>query len=312
MKNFLRSLICAGALLWAGAASAQTTFTNSSLDTWAVRNGAEAPTGWQTFDDVLRVAGFPIPAGTTTKTTDKQGGTFAAKLENKNSFLGVPFPGFLILGTRLSESADFPGGIPYTGRPASMQFYYKRTGPVAGIQDDSATVNVVLSKRIGNRTQVIADGAMLLRTATPGTAYALMNLPLTYYSNQTADSLYILFSSGMAENLNTNTALFVDEITMVGTAGPLSTGDAKQNAQLALFPNPSATGRFTLTSTEEPAILTAPLTVSDATGRVVLRQSAGANTGAGRFVDLQGRPAGIYTLRLDTPRGPLTRKLVIQ
>ncbi|WP_375417697.1 T9SS type A sorting domain-containing protein, partial [uncultured Hymenobacter sp.] len=79
---------------------------------------------------------------------------------------------------------------------------------------------------------------------------------------------------------------------------------------ISVWPNPSPDGRYVLGATE-PALLAAPLTVLDATGRVVRREDApGRSAVATRALDLSGLPTGIYTMQLATPRGLVTRKLV--
>ncbi|MBC7449397.1 MAG: T9SS type A sorting domain-containing protein [Hymenobacteraceae bacterium] len=75
--------------------------------------------------------------------------------------------------------------------------------------------------------------------------------------------------------------------------------------RVAVWPNPSATGRFTLRA---PA--GAAYTVLDATGR---RVAAGRLRGPETELDLSGLPAGVYALRLTGPDGrSLTRRIVRQ
>ena len=57
-----------------------------------------------------------------------------------------------------------------------------------------------------------------------------------------------------------------------------------------------------------PALLAAPLTVLDATGRVV-RRELGAAPAAARSLDLSALPVGVYTVQLLTTDGLVTRKL---
>ena len=68
------------------------TVANLNFETWANRSnsvsgGVEAPTNWQTSDDIISgTLSLPIPTSTATvsKTVDAHGGTYAARLETKS------------------------------------------------------------------------------------------------------------------------------------------------------------------------------------------------------------------------------------
>ena len=92
-------------------------------------------------------------------------------------------------------------------------------------------------------------------------------------------------------------------VTVTGTAAALPT----QLVQLA--PNPTE-GRAALLLTQ-PLTAAAPLLIFDATGRQVLETTVPA--GATRHeLDLTALPVGVYAVRLLTPEGTVTRRLVRQ
>ncbi|GAA3917741.1 T9SS type A sorting domain-containing protein [Hymenobacter algoricola] len=300
---------------------AQQVLPNGTLETRVTRRG-DAPTSWLTFDDALVVAvPFPVPpTGGVTKVPDSHAGSFAARLTTVQPlFPPGPTPGLLALGTKISQadvdadSVDLVGGLPYTSRPARMQFYYKFTGTIAST-NDRPTASVSLTKTVGGVRQVIATGRLLL-TAT-ATAYTLGDVALRYKSSTAPDSIHIVFASGNItpdsnSGFTLGNALFVDDVVMSGTA--TATRDARLQAAVSGYPNPSASGRFSLAAPQEAALVQAPFTVLDALGRIVLQQSAGqANTTGARAVDLRAQPAGVYSLRLDTPRGPVVHQLLIK
>lgn len=310
MKKLLLSLLTFS-LSFAGFAQQ---IPNGNFETWETRRSVEAPRNWLNTDEFLSSL-FPIPipivTNTVTKSTDARGGSFAARLENKTvSLLGQTgtAPGILILGTRLNTSTGALGGMPFTGRPAAMQLFHKLTGPNAVA--DSAYVQVVLTRTQNGQIIPIA-GADTYLTQTAAT-YTQLTIPLDYDSNLTPDSVRIFISSGDAENITPGTTLLIDDITMVGTA--LSSRDKVAGASaLTVYPNPSTDGLFTLGAAQEPALLKSALTVTDATGRKVLTQPAASTVANGvRTLDLRGRPAGVYTLQLTTPEGPVTRRLVVR
>lgn len=296
----LRAGLASAALLLAATASAQT-IPNGNLDTWATRNGVEAPTNWLTTDDLL--GGF-LRTGTVVKTTVAREGTYAAQLQTM-SLPGIGgVPGILILGNSLRSSASLPGGLPFTARPGSLRFYYQLQGSQA--LADSAAMVVVLTRRLNGTTTVVAGGSYDFPALA--SSYTLVTVPLQYVSGLAPDSVAMVFFSGNSQTVNAGSVLRIDDIAFTGTA--TATRDAALAASLSIAPNPSPDGRYHLSS-PDPTLLAAPLSVLDATGRLV-RQDAPLAQPAGpeRTLDLNALPAGIYTVQLHTPRGLLTRKLV--
>ena len=74
--------------------------------------------------------GLPFVTNTVRRTATSHGGSYAAEVTNATlPFFGV-VPGLLVLGNGLPNTdADIPGGLPYTGRPANLELYYKRPAP---------------------------------------------------------------------------------------------------------------------------------------------------------------------------------------
>ena len=86
--------------------------------------------------------------------------------------------------------------------------------------------------------------------------------------------------------------------------GPVGVGE-ELAASVSIYPNPSATGAFTLR-----APTGATYVVLDATGRTV---AAGTATGPETPLDLRAHATGVYALRLTWPDGrSLTRRLIRQ
>ena len=136
----------------------------------------------------------------------------------------------------------------------------------------------------------------------------VLTVPLQYTSSLAPDSLHIVFASGVARTRTAGTVLVVDDVVMMGTVA--STRDDALTAALRVFPNPSASGVFTLAARgRETALNQAEITVTDALGRVVAQQPA-RRTAPARTLDQQAQPAGLYTLRLETPNGFVVQKLM--
>jgi hypothetical protein len=302
--------------LTTGLASAQN-FPNNGLEVWNTTTGGEKPANWQTTDNILDfLVGAPagsFQTGAVTKTTDAHSGSFAAKVTTvgvpTTSGGSVPFPGFLVLGNRVVIDADdnILAGLPYTSRPTQMQFYYKLSG--TGAATDQAGVQVILSRTSGGNSQVVG-GASIAFTAAANT-YTLVTLPLQYASSLQPDSITVYCTSGNVATPQVGTTLQLDDFVLSGV--PLAVrADANLQNQLLVGPNPSPAGRFVISSPAQPGLAAAPLTVLDVTGRTVVRQPAQTVLSGQRDLDLSALPIGIYTLRLDSKEGVLTRKLVVK
>jgi hypothetical protein len=311
-KSLFPRVLLALGLLTAGTAHAQQAVPNGTMETWVVRRG-DAPAQWQTTDDLSNAifTGFPL-SGAVTKSTTFHAGSFAARLANTNTLLGV-VPGFIALGANVNNFTSVDslldlGGLPYTSRPARMQFYYRFSGTI-GSPDDRPLVRVALTKTTGGVRQVVASAHRYLTAAAN---YTLADFPLIYQRGIAPDSIHIAFGSADFDGIGftAGNTLFVDDIALTGTV--TATRDAQLQAAVAAYPNPSSTGLFAL-SASEAALLTAPFTVTDALGRVVLRQPAAPADGSGtRAVDLRAQAAGVYCLRLETPRGIVVKQLAIR
>ena len=299
MKTLLCALLAllAGTGLLAAPAQAQT-FPNSNFETWATRNGVLAPTNWLTFDDFL---GGIFPTGTVTRTAVAHGGTSAAQIQTQTLPGFGQIPGYLILGTSFHGGATIFGGLPFTARPRNIQFYYQLSGTRA--LADSAAMFVLLTRRVGGTATVVA-GAEYVFSAL-ASSYTLVSVPLQYSSGLAPDSVSMVFYSGNAVTVTTGTVLRIDDISFSGTATP--TRDAVLAAAFSAAPNPSPDGRYALQGLA-PTLLSAPMAVLDAAGRVVHCEPA-APQGPTRPLDLSDLPAGLYTVQLFTSDGMVTRKL---
>ena len=137
---------------------------------------------------------------TTTKTTDAQNGTFAAKMTTVLA-LGLISGGSIFAGEfelDLGNPANSALlGVPFSERPIGLKGYYKYL-PVGG---DSANIMVVLTKfnASSGRRDTIAYGAMPEKSAVD--TYTEFNLTLDYnypMGTATPDTIVVNFTSSKA------------------------------------------------------------------------------------------------------------------
>ena len=315
MKALFRAGFLTALLGGAFSAAHGQAVANGDFETWAARSGVDAPTGWLTTDDIAAsLLPISIATGTYSKVTDAHGGTYAVRLESKNNLLLGVVPGALVLGSKVGSNRNLPGGLPFTGRPATLQFYYKLSGPQPPVASNGAFVRVALTRRTNGITDTLATGRQIF--STPTASYVLAQVPLTYFSNAQPDSVRLLFGSGIitsatqgATGATAGTVFQLDDVSFVGTATVTATRNAALSAALSVAPNPSPDGRYLLSG--PPALLAGPLAVVDLTGRVVYREAAVAAGAATRPLSLVGLATGLYTLQLAAGSGLLTQKLII-
>jgi len=170
-------------------------------------------------------AGGPGPQ-TADSTRDSYSGKYAALLTTKSfSPMGQPI---LIPGLIGTDSLDIPNatirvGKPYTKRPIAFDGYYKYE-PVNG---DSALISVLLSKF--NSTESKRDTIALVKAIYKNTVttYTHIELPLTYYSTVTPDSITLLICSSGGIRLDdlmnckgqVGSKLWIDEISFIMPEG---------------------------------------------------------------------------------------------
>ncbi len=101
--------------------------------------------------------------------------------------------------------------------------------------------------------------------------------------------------------------MFCTSTTDLFPFGPVGVSDALEaDGNISVFPNPSASGAFTLRVEGRRAA--GRYQIFDAVGRCV---ATGTIAHPDTVLDLRAQAAGVYALRLTTPTGrPVTRRLV--
>lgn len=298
MKKFLLAAIVTGI---SAVAFAQTTF---DFETWT----GNEPQGWISENELM-LAGNPQSCFEETNAADVHGGLKAMRLLSVTmSFpvAGLPNPiGLAAPGKLVSFQPKF--GMAYTGRPASVDFWYKYT-PVA---NDTAEFLVALWNTATGDTL----GFGYWKTGTASTSYASQSVSILYnpaFANQFPDTMGLTFSSTKLFNPNytfcpncgkAGSTLWVDDITFSGWNG---INEQMGNEGVTLFPNPASD--FVSISVEGLQEAFA-VNAYDVTGRLAGTASFsgnGTNTKSGQVIT-SGLSAGVYSYTIVDSKGAVLR-----
>jgi SprB repeat/Secretion system C-terminal sorting domain len=211
--------------------------------------------------------------------------------------------------------------------PADDLFVYAQAGATAGLDQEFDAAKLPNSSGL-NLASLTAAGQLLAIDGRPAFGPAALSIPLSVAVPQPGT---YTFTAAALQNLPAGTrAELVDNLTgtrtllQAGTrygfslstttapgrfwlslapAGVLATGNAALAAQVSVFPNPS-TGQVTVL---RPATGAASVEVLNALGQVVRRVVLPT---AETRLDLRELPTGVYTLRLTTAQGTVSKRLV--
>jgi hypothetical protein len=306
MKRLLLSLSLAITGVLGAQAQTLPAIPNGGFEQWTLSGQINQPSGWTTSDMVYGsgTSPLPFPTATAVQTNDRNGGQSAIKLQPAN--LGVvSLPAFLILGNARDFQADYPGGMACAARPAALQFWYKYTGTTA----DTTQAAVMLTTGRGATKLEVGGGGLVLTPDASTASYRLGQVRLGYGATTVMpDSLYAVFV-GLAAS--PNGTLFLDDVSLTNTI--TTARESVLAGALVAYPNPSQDGWFKVRAEQDHDLVAGTLTVTDATGRTVLRQPAVAPGAVvnGRAIDLRGQTPGVYTLQLASPRGTVVRRLML-
>ena len=226
------------------------------------------PSGWISANELMLLPGNPQSAFQDTNAVNVHGGKKALKLVSvtmTSAVAGLPNPiGLAAPGRLVSFAPKF--GMPFTGRPATVDFWYKYT-PTAG---DSAEFLIFLRNSVTHDT--LGFGHWTHGAAVTG--YTLQTVPITYnpaYSTELPDSMALTFSASKLFNANytmcltcgkAGSILWVDDITFNGWNG---INEHPSSEGMSLYPNP-ASDHITISADVNDAFA---IRAFDVTGKLV-------------------------------------------
>jgi hypothetical protein len=294
-----KPVLLLSAMLLAAAANAQ--IANSGLDNWRSytvgSTALEAPVSWHGLDsNIATFAPLVTPQKQVFKSTDRHGGSFAARLVSRSYAppIGgnIIVPGIIVNGDiSITIAPDvsylIAGGTPVTQRHASVTSWVKYI-PAAITDSATIVVGAILQGTPGadGRDSVIGEGIM---TFNARASYTQMTVPIVY-TNPTSSPTHIQigFISGSLDAGADGSELFVDDVVL---NAPQGIGQVAYKANVvSCYPNPT-NGTLYLTSKSADVLTWEAL---NATGQVIAQQTFTGNAA----VTLGHVPAGLYYFRV--------------
>lgn len=270
---------------------------NGGFEDWQLEYGNESPVGWQTLN-FLCAFPFNIPSATKASGLDKHSGNYALKIKSIE-IITNPAPTILddTIGGAFTGSINLAPlylkrGYTYTGRPEALNVWFKYF-PVG---NDRASIGVVLTKWNGVKSDTVATADTSLYY---NPIYTLLNVHLTYFSDQIPDSAVVILASSRRSNeARVNSTLFVDDAEFTGWVG---LQDYENKNKISLYPNPAKEElHFKINAQENLEI-----NIIDATGK---RITSLVVDGGEATVDTRNYCSGIYFYEvLDKKNSVITR-----
>ncbi|HPD66069.1 MAG TPA: T9SS type A sorting domain-containing protein [Bacteroidia bacterium] len=183
---------------------------NGSFENWVKKVLYEIPDGYFTSGMQLSMMGAP---SNVTKSTDKQSGSYAIKLETVKTGEDT-IPGIIIAGK--PENSQL-GGIPFSEKPTSLDGYVKynvKPGDTAGL--------ICLFLFQGN---IIGVGAKQVTGIQP--VYTSFSIPITFFIPMVnPDTLVLIASSSALDGMKIpGSVVLLDHLQFIGTTSQLPNND---------------------------------------------------------------------------------------
>ena len=257
---------------------------NGGFENWSTTFGVLNPDSWQTLNFLSFYSPNPISAFKVSG-VDKHSGNYALKLQTifiSNNPAPNMLPdtvGGIFFGKVIPSPLSIKLGIPYTGRPQSLEFWAKYN-PVG---NDFAGAFVTLQKWNGTGHDTIAYGEIQIHTTL---SYTLFQFNLDYQSTESPDTVIIgISSSYKASAARVGSTLYIDDVALTGWVGI----DEHNNYadKVKVFPNP-AKEYITINAQIDEADNMQVIDVSGKSTGVYKIQNYSANIDTGVFAE------GIY------------------
>jgi hypothetical protein len=220
---------------------------NGNMELWDSSDVVPFPVNWLTNAFYASLPCWPPPFSVF-QTNDANSGDYAAKLEAvgciDDNFVQRVYIGFLACGN--NSNPTLAHGIPYSGKPDYLNFYYK----FSKVGTDTGFVHIALRlyDSLGYAGPVVGEGKYSIISDTNN--YTYVSLPVNYLLPDTPEILQVLFSTSktLVDNnylLSTTpgngayigTTLWIDDVTFSG--GTIAIPELLNEKLWQIYPNPT-------------------------------------------------------------------------
>ena len=217
------------AVTFAVSAEAQN-IPNAGFESWTTGFGYEDPNSWGTLN-AASILGMPISV---TKSTERHGGSFSAKVETMSTIDSTgqeaPSPGYLFIGSVNILQQTGVLGTSFTARPDSLVGWVKCNS----VNGDTSGIILQLTKwdAIALTQEELGFGGFI--TTSTSTSFYRFSVPIEYVSENTPDSISVFVLSSIG-NGQIGSAIWVDDLSLIYNTS--SIGELN-GTSFEVFPNP--------------------------------------------------------------------------
>lgn len=207
-----KSLFFLVSLLLPVSLIAQTVIPNGGFESWTSYGSYSNPDSWDTPNQELMAIPF-FGTSVVSKSTDKHGGIYSAKLETKHITLPpLDAPGMVITANITldiaSMSYTISGGVPINDQPQHLVGFYKFL-PKGG---DSCIIGIGLFKTTSGVRDSIAHAEFSTKdTVTDWTPFSAW---IDYDTVVNPDTMQVYALSSAQEIMNPGTILYIDDLAL--------------------------------------------------------------------------------------------------
>ncbi len=271
--------------------------TNNGFENWS---GSD-PVGWVSTNGLMI---FGNPQSIYQSSNSHSGSSacemHAVHITSKPPGIFIPdYTGSIFLGVQVGFNSI--RGIPYTSRPAQLEFWNTYLGSVG----DTASGLVALTKwntTSGNR-DTIATGYFL--RSTFDSVFTKSSMVLTYSSNENPDTAIIMFASVTVSSTQAGAVFTIDDLVFTG--GNVGVKENIGLNEFTFYPNP-AKNNIVLDFNELDNINW--ITLIDMHGKTCYRNDN--IMGTKLTIDVESLSRGLYFIQVSDGNSIGIKKLIIE
>jgi len=291
-----KQTILAIALMFTVVISKAQSIPNGNFEAWSNPSGYNVPDGWETLNDMTTGAGVY---------TATRGGTssdYYLKLTSQTvTGMGV-MPGMAVSGMLDMNNLTALSGFPFAFRPVAFTVKWLYMG---NSSNDVGFVHVILTKWNSGMNMRDTIGMVMQDLGGMVMTWSNFNIPITYMSTDVPDSCTITMSAS-GSNPEAGSYLYVDNLSFSGIIAGVE--NTEITGSFKIFPNPATQDiQIDLSGLKSSA---QQFEITHLTGKTVATKPS--NGSLLQTISVAELPAGNYLIRIFTPKGVVTQRILKQ